>query len=75
MSVSTGPRCPNHLVQLNDCKRTGRGKGVGICPVSMYRFEYNADDLEKDRKQQHDKFGNIVKKDEYKVTQLDGTGG
>ncbi len=40
-----GPKCPNHQVPLQ--KTTT--KGVGICPVSQYRFAYTANEGTKKR--------------------------
>lgn len=71
MSNTSGPRCPNHLVPLT---RTN-DKGIGICPVSGYRFRYKADESEKDTKVKYDKFGNTKEEQGYKMISLDGDGG
>lgn len=71
MANTTGPKCPNHLVALD---RTNE-RGIGICPVSGYRFSYKAEEQEHDYKIIHDKFGNAIKQQTYKIVSLDGNGG
>lgn len=70
MSTS-GPRCPNHNVPLT---RTNE-RNIGICPISGYRFSFEADDTGQESKIRYDTFGNAVKEEVYKLTPLDGAGG
>lgn len=67
---TTGPRCPNHQVPLTD-----KHKGVGICPVSGYRFAYKTDETEKEGRIIIDTDGKKKKINVYKITPLDGDGG
>lgn len=57
----SGPRCPNHKVQLIRTK----DKGIGICPISSAVFTYTAVDGESKRKL--NTAGEIVEQTEYKV--------
>lgn len=66
------PRCPNHLVPLNDCVSEGKGKGIGICPISGWHFSYQEDYLEGEGEAKIDKFGH--KTTTFKYTQIDGGG-
>lgn len=72
MASVGGPRCPNHHVPLT---RTNERR-IGICPVSGYRFAFEANDKEKERKYKVDLTGNLIPtNDEFKITPLDGDGG
>lgn len=62
-----GARCPNHQVRL----QSSGTPGIGICPISGYRFAYEADDTSGTVK--IDKFGRKIQ--DFKVTPLDGVGG
>jgi len=61
------PRCPNHRVPLVDCK-----DGVGICPISDYRFSYDADEYEKTKKLKLTALGTMEMTGDWKVKQIDG---
>jgi len=65
-----GPRCPNHQCVLTKTK----DKGIGICPVSGYRFTYKADEAEA-KKKHVIKNGKITKETDWDVTSIDGDGG
>lgn len=67
MASAGEPRCPNHCVPL---QRSGT-PGIGICPISGYRFSYQADDAKREMKV--DLFGRPLY--EWKVESLDGSGG
>ena len=56
-----GARCPNHKVRLIATTT----KGIGICPISGYRFAYHAD--ESKRKRKMDLIGNVVETNEWIV--------
>lgn len=60
------PKCPNHGEPLEGCGFPLPQKGVGICPVSGYPFEFEVETDEETV--QKDKFGNIVKKLDWKLT-------
>jgi hypothetical protein len=62
-----GPTCPNHGAELS---LTGI-PGKGICPISGAVFEYKSDDSSGEIRK--DLNGNLVP--DYKVEQMDGTGG
>lgn len=66
-----GPRCPNHHVPL---QKTNTPK-IGICPISGYRFAYEADDAEQDKKLAVGLDGKMHEVNSYKMTSLDGDGG
>lgn len=62
-----GPRCPNHkvvLIKTND-------PGIGICPRSGYRFEYDEEEAEKTRKLKITSFGGMVEEADWKIKPLD----
>ena len=60
-------KCPNHDVPLQLTK----DKGIGICPLSGYRFAYSIDDKAAERRV--DKYGNLMTT--FKVVSLDGEDG
>lgn len=57
----SGPKCPNHKVPLT---RTGT-PGVGICPISNWRFAYKADASK--TKRVLDLSGKVTTKEEWIV--------
>lgn len=62
-----GPLCPNHQCELQLTNTPGKG----ICPVSGAVFEYKAEGGKQEIKQ--DLMGNLIP--DYKIEQIDGTGG
>lgn len=65
-----GPRCPNHHVPLAKTNT----KGIGICPVSGYRFTYTADERERKKVVKMTTAG-MVEYWDWEVTTIDGDGG
>lgn len=65
-----GPRCPNHHCPLTKTNT----KGVGICPVSGYRFTYVADEADA-KKKAVIKGGKMVEVTDWGITSIDGDGG
>jgi len=62
--TGNSPRCPNHqvpLIRTND-------PGVGICPISNCRFEYDADAESKAKKLKINAFGKVEEVTDWKVT-------
>lgn len=57
-----GPRCPNHVVLLVDCR-----DGVGICPISTCRFTYDEDNYEKTKKVQMTVNGDMIEVGDWAV--------
>lgn len=62
------PRCPNHNCPLVDLGFPLKPQGVGICPVSGAKFEYQVDLDEESQEMAVDKFGNKTKIKKYKIT-------
>lgn len=62
------PRCPNHGVEMDPTDN----RSMWICPISMARFEAHVDWQDKNQEYQKNKFGKLVPKDEWKITQADG---
>lgn len=61
------PKCPNHTVEMTPTDE----RRIFICPISDARFECDVED--QDTEVKIDKFGKQTY--DYKITQLNGTGG
>lgn len=71
MSIpSYKPKCPNHGCPLDGIGFPMPRKGTGICPVSGCPFDYvlEVDEEKGVESMVKDKFGNLVKKTDWKVT-------
>lgn len=68
MANSFSPKCPNHHCPLVDTKTVGKGKGIGICPISSARFDFDADFAEKTKKKKIDMMGNVYFEGDWKVS-------
>lgn len=62
------PVCPNHGEPLEGLPNPMTAKGVGICPVSRVRFEYEVDIESADTTYIKDHNGNLVAVPGYTVT-------
>lgn len=60
------PLCPNHSCPLDGIPFPMPAKGEGICPVSGAHFAFEAETDED--KMVQDKFGNITKHVDWKLT-------
>lgn len=72
MDTKSGPRCPNHVVPLEDLQidANNKGKGIGICPISGWQFAFTREYMDSEPKIKFDKFGN--EKPVYELKQITG---
>ena len=66
-----GPRCPNHHVVLQKTNTPG----IGICPISGYRFSYTADEEDAKKVIKMTSAGTMEETTDWGVTSIDGDGG
>ena len=64
-----GPKCPNHLVPLEEVPSPPPKKGEGVCPISRCRFDYEVDTQDEVGETEYEKnaAGELVPKTKYRV--------
>ncbi len=67
-TFTSGPRCPNHSVPLT---RTS-DPGVGICPISHWRFTFDEDQAKKTKKLQLTALGGMEEVADWDVNPVGG---